>query len=426
MITRIEVKGLRALRHASVALESFQVLVGPNASGKSTFFDAFSLVRDLLLAGVEDAVRGNVRLGIPMRAADPRDLTWKREGGPVEIAITARVPKDGRGDNGDRLVRYELALSTDDAVSLLAENLWLIGAETQDQAQAVAPPQRELFPQTPTEPLPDVVWPANKKSPKGWRKVVSKTEGGNDYFRSETSKWNNQFRLGPTKSALANLPEDETRFPTATWFKRWLMEGMQVLALDAGTMRLPSPAGSPTSFLADGSNLAWVVHDLATNDANRLEAWIDHVRSSLPDLSSIRTQEKPEDRSRYLEVSYTSGFTVPSWLLSDGTLRMLALTLLAYVRAPAKLVLIEEPENGIHPRAVETVLQSLSSVYDGQVFCATHSPLVLSMLAPRQLLCFAKTETGSVDIVRGIDHPQLKNWQAAVHLGDLFAAGVLG
>ena len=55
-------------------------------------------------------------------------------------------------------------------------------------------------------------------------------------------------------------------------------------------------------------------------------------------------------------------------------MRFLALTLLAYLPDPAGPYLIEEPENGIHPRNVETVFESLSSVYDAQVLLATHSP----------------------------------------------------
>lgn len=71
---------------------------------------------------------------------------------------------------------------------------------------------------------------------------------------------------------------------------------------------------------------------------------------------------------------YRNGLQAPSWLVSDGTLRFLALTLLAYLPDPAGPYLIEEPENGIHPRNVETVFESLSSVYDAQVLLATHSP----------------------------------------------------
>ncbi len=417
MITRIEVAGFRALRSLGVALRHFQVLVGPNASGKSTFFDVLAFVRDMLHVGPTEAVQGEPRLGIPMRARDPRDLTWQREGSSFRIALVARIPeslRQGRDPFGH--VRYELEVDVTDGVRLQAETLWLLRRLPDAQEN---PP--ELFPEL--RPLREII---TSRAPKGWRKVVSKTEGGNDYFRSERSKWNNLFRLGPTRSALANLPEDEGRFPVAIWFKKLLMEGISILALNAEAMRLPSAPSAAGFLLPDGSNLPWVVHALEEEDPGRLEDWVEHLRTALPDIRGVRTRERPEDRSRYLEVTYANGLVVPSWLLSDGTLRMMALTLIAYAPSPPSLLLVEEPENGIHPRAVETVMQSLSSVYDAQVFCATHSPLVLSVVEAKDLLCFAKTREGAVDVVSGDRHPALKRWKAALHLGDLLAMGVLG
>jgi hypothetical protein len=90
---------------------------------------------------------------------------------------------------------------------------------------------------------------SGRRAPDGWKKIVNKVaESGNDYFSSETSNWNNLFRLGPHKSALANLPEDETKFPVATWFKELLMVGIDRLALNSERMRQPSRRGRPEYF----------------------------------------------------------------------------------------------------------------------------------------------------------------------------------
>ncbi len=113
-------------------------------------------------------------------------------------------------------------------------------------------------------------------------------------------------------------------------------------------------------------------------------------------------------------------------MASDGTLRLLALTLLAYLEDFQGTYLIEEPEDGIHPRAVETMYQSLASVYRAQVLIATHSPVILSIADPSTVLCFAKTEEEATDIVRGSEHPALRDWHGETNLGVLFAAGVLG
>ena len=125
-------------------------------------------------------------------------------------------------------------------------------------------------------------------------------------------------------------------------------------------------------------------------------------------------------------IQYEGGLEIPSLMASDGTLRLMALTLPAYLDDFNGIYLIEEPENGIHPRAMESMFQSLSSVYGAQILMATHSPVVLSIAEAKDVLCFAKTPSGSTDIVNGIDHPRLKEWKQETNLGELFAAGVLG
>lgn len=125
-------------------------------------------------------------------------------------------------------------------------------------------------------------------------------------------------------------------------------------------------------------------------------------------------------------IRYASGLEAPSWVVSDGTLRLLALTSLAYLPDSRGVYLVEEPENGIHPKGVEAVYQSLGSVYDGQVLVASHSPILLGLARPDQLLCFAKDSRGATDIVRGDEHPALRDWRGEVSLGAFFACGILG
>ncbi len=419
MIRRVEALSFRSLRYVSQEMSDFHLLVGPNASGKTTFLDVIALLGDLLRDGLEMAVRS--------RSPDLVSLIWMERGDRFELAVEMEIPPEQRTQfprNGQSRARYEVAIGLDPRgeLTLLGENLWL---RPQPPGPA-APVQRSLFPRPP-DPPNTIVIPQGRKTPIGWRTVVSKRpESGNDYFLSEVTGWNNQFRLGPQKSALANLPEDEERFPVAIWAKRFLIEGVRRLVLNSEAMRRPSPPGSPTRFQLDGSNLAWVVESLRAGDREMFERWIRHVRTALPDLRTVETVVREEDRHRYLRVVYATGLKAPSWAVSDGTLRLLALTILAYLPERNRIFLIEEPENGIHPSAVETVFQSLSSTYDSQILCASHSPVVLSLATPEQVLCFARDTDGATDIVRGHEHPNLQNWQGDSDLGMLLAAGVLG
>jgi hypothetical protein len=276
-------------------------------------------------------------------------------------------------------------------------------------------------------PPESIVQAPRKHAPTGWKKVIGRgSEPERVMFFSETSKWSNPFRVPADKAALASLPEDEVLFPVATWFRRLLSEGVRRVMLSSEAMRLPSPPGRARGYLPDGSNLPWVIHILEKEHPRRLQDWVAHVREALPDIERIETREREEDRHRYLMLHFTTGLATPSWLVSDGTLRLLALTLLAYIPDLSGIYLIEEPENGIHPRAVETVYQSLSSVYGAQVLLATHSPVILSMAKPKEVLCFARSSDGATNIVSGDEHPALREWQGTLDLGTLFASGILG
>jgi len=417
MIRLIQALNYRCLRYIAQPLDRFHVLLGPNASGKTTFLDVVGLLGDL--------VSGDLEKAVGQRTADFRDLVWRKEAGKFELAIEANIPaerRNGLADTQLSVVRYEVAIGevpdTDGELGILAEKVLL-----KRDVGSPAPCQRSLFPLDPTPPT-TIITP---KTVRGAKTVVNKVLGGNDNFYDETGKgWDHAFKLGTRRSALGNLPEDESKFPVATWLKALLAEGVQRLMLNSVLMRRPSPPGQPKGFRPDGSNLPWVVQRLAAEDPDRFACWIAHVREALPDLEDVRTVERPEDRHCYLVLRYRGGLEVPSWTASDGTLRLLALTLPAYLTGLRGVYLIEEPENGIHPRAVETVFQSLSSVYGAQILLASHSPVILSVSEPPEVLCFSKTESGATDIVRGTEHPALQNWQRETSLGTLFAAGVLG
>jgi putative AbiEii toxin of type IV toxin-antitoxin system len=424
MFSRIEALKYRSLRHVDQQLESFHVLVGPNASGKSTFLDVVAFLGDLLRVGPTGAILGDQRIGLPERAPDPGQLVWMRHGDRFELAVELSIPTDRKAALASTLARcrYEIAIgrrTREGQVQIQAETLWLLPAN----GQSAAPQQRELFPDSPDPPSQIV----HTKKPAGWRRVVNKVESsGNDYFASETTPWNNFFRIGPTRSALANLPEDEAKFPVATWVRRVLLEGVQRIVLNSEAMRQPSAPGRAKTFLPDGSNLPWVVDGLRRRDRRGFLDWIKQLKIAFPDLESVAARERKEDRRKYLMLNYRNGLEAPSWLVSDGTLRLLALTLLPYAAQLGSVYLVEEPENGIHPRAVESVFESLSSVRDAQVLCATHSPIMLGLAKPEQILCFARDECGATDIVRGDAHPKLRKWRGETDLGTLFASGVLG
>jgi len=236
------------------------------------------------------------------------------------------------------------------------------------------------------------------------------------------------MRLDEDKTLIDRPPSAE--FPTGRWLRDFITRRIYHIALDSQALRLPSPAVVGRDALLAGGNgayLPWLVHDLLQERGeSAMKEWMGHVKTALPDVVSVRDFEREEDRSRFLMVQYRQGPELPSWVISDGTLRLLALTILPHIARPAGVYLIEEPENSLHPHNVETVMQSLQSVYEGQVLVATHSPLVLGLARPEDILVFARDEHKGSTITVGSEHPGLRDWKGEVNLGTLFAGGVLG
>ncbi len=418
MITFIEALNYRCLRSVSRTLDAFHILVGPNASGKSTFLDVVTFLQEVSSDGLD--------IALSKRASNPQELLYRREGKVFELAIEARIPNKIRRLTARKdldTARYETAIGFDET-----QRQFEFKSETflLKKSSTVGPQRRLQFPMLRT-PSKSLVTPKHRNR----RLVVSKVPGGNDNFYNETHKrpgsgWAPSFKLGPRRSALGNIPANETAFPVATWFRELLTNGVQHFVLNSLKIKHPSPPSRVTGFLPDGSNLPWVITRLRKTDPERCQSWIEHLKTALGDLVDIRTVERPWDKHCYMVFEYEGGLSVPSWLVSDGTLRLAALTIPAYIADIKGIFLIEEPENGIHPGAISTVYDSLSSVYSAQVLLATHSTVVLNAARPNDVLCFAKDESGSTDIVLGTEHPRLQEWHGKTSLGALLASGILG
>ena len=417
MITRIEALNYRCLHYIATDIQNFNVLSGANASGKTTFIDVLTFLAETLNEGPLKAIE--------KRANSITELFWNHSGNFFDLAVEAQIPETLIGLLPDRYThfRYEIKIGIDEEsneTGILGERGFLKNVDDDRDVQGV------LFP----EPLnsPETIY-SSKMRQRKIRNVFHKVPQKNDNFYSETMPnkgkgWLPAFKFGLLRSALQNLPDDGSRFPVATWFRNLITSEVVKLVLNSESIKQASAPGLGSDFLPDGRNMPWVLHKLKLESQYLFNEWVEHVKTALPDITSIDVLERHEDRHKYISVEYTNSLKVPSWLVSDGTLRFLALTLIAYIPDFNGVYLIEEPENGIHPKAVDALVQSLASIFDGQVILATHSPNILSRVPVENIFCFSK-RLGSTAIVNGINHPALADWQRETTFGTMFASGIL-
>ena len=110
MITLIEALNFRSLRYISQPLGPFHILVGPNASGKTTFLDVIAFINQLVSNSLDAAINDGTR--------SFSDLLWQRQGNRFELAIEAKIPDEiaQKYTNQTKqydVIRYELAIGLD-------------------------------------------------------------------------------------------------------------------------------------------------------------------------------------------------------------------------------------------------------------------------------------------------------------------------
>lgn len=388
MITRLEAHFYRCLKSVSQETCQLEILVGPNGSGKSAFLDIAAFLSTLTAENLDAA--------ISERTTNYYDLVWGRENGVLNLSIQAAIPQGKQAQVGGityDTIAYDVSVridTTTDHIGLDKEMAFLLSSNSKDTGPI------QLFGRI----------------------------GGMVHFAARNLSDTHHIAVPLLYSALANLPMPEEECKAGFWLKDFLSNGVRVVRLDGNALRAPSPPQQKRQREMTGASLPRMVAQLSDRPED-FAAWIEHVRTVVPDLETVKSKPLPAERQRYLQLRFQNGIEVPSWCVSEGTLRLLALTILPYLREPDTVYLIEEPENGIHPTAVEAVYQSLSSMYSGQVMAASHSPIFVGLAKPEELLCFSRAAEGTT-VTRGSEHPVLKDWKRDVNISDLFAAGVLG
>ena len=201
MFTRIQTRLFRCLKSVDQTLGPFRALVGPNASGKTTFLDVIGFLGDLVRN------RGDVLETVRVRSSSFEKLLWMNEGNSFQLAVEAEIPEGVRrvmAENKQRFrrVRYEVEVGLErgtNEIGLNYETLWLKEAAAEKRFV-----QRAFFP-APQEEKSSLI----SRSQKGQNAALTKKPGGNDnYYPEGRDSYTPSFKLGRRKSALANLPAD--------------------------------------------------------------------------------------------------------------------------------------------------------------------------------------------------------------------------
>jgi len=211
------------------------------------------------------------------------------------------------------------------------------------------------------------------------------------------------------------------------------VEGWQFVRLNPYLMTEPLPQKRSSEAIKlnqNGSNIAEYLHSIREQDVQAFDGIIETLKVILPfaeDLQPAITSEL--DQKVYLTMSEKNvDGKLPGWLLSTGTLRVLALLAVLRHPEPPRVVIIEEIENGLDPRTVHLLVDEMRYFVEsgkGQIIFTTHSPYLLDLLTFSQIVVVDRDESGSPQFNRPASQKELKNWAEKFSPGKLYTMGRL-
>jgi predicted ATPase len=413
MLTRLSVKGFKNLLDVQVDFGPFTCIAGANGIGKSNVFDAIEFMSYLASDTFAEAAQ-RVRGGSGQRGGDPRDLFWdgyRAQDRRVQLAAEMLVPRFVEDDLGadaeatTTFLRYELDLGYEVSagqgsvghLTLLREELRHITKgdaakhlrfEHSARAfrNAVVTGQRRGGPFLSTEQ-------------RDAGTIINVHGDGGSFGRPQPRS---ATRAGRTVLSSVTTNDNPTILAARREMQSW-----RRLALEPSALRSPDGFSAPRRLAQDGRHLAStlyrIAHDPDLNGGIYPEAIYARVAGRLSDLTGVGVDSLDVEVDEVREVftlflNERGGLRLPARALSEGTLRFLALCVLLEDPTFTGLICMEEPENGIHPANLESMLEVVQDLavdpfaepdFDNpfrQVIINTHSPGVVQLCRPEDLL----------------------------------------
>ena len=393
MLTKLEVKGFKNLVDFSLDFGPYTCIAGPNGVGKSNIFDAIQFLSLLTECTINQAALQIRNSGedtgdiadLFFRGADEGD---KRLEFAADMIVNSEVADDfGRkAKASSSFLRYEVAFryehpsaTTGYLGGLVLEREVLKPITTGEAWQHLK------FPHSKAKFRDSAVY-NNRRSKDGF--ISNREEEGQTVIVVHQDGGSGRGRPAPAKGATRTIIGTENTSTTPTILSaRQEMQNWRILALEPASMRRPDRYTQAPGIGADGAHIPATLQHFA--NVTSQEDVYETVARRLRELVPVRNLHVASDDVRQLlslVLEESPGLHLKANSISDGTLRFLALVVLAEVSNTTGLYCMEEPENGIHPAklaAMHHLLQDIAIDVDEpigpdnplrQVIVATHSP----------------------------------------------------
>ena len=368
-------------------LEPLNVLIGPNASGKSNLIEALSL-----LAVAPRDLQKPIRTG-----GGVKHWLWKGSSrlGTATMDVTVEYPK------GPQPLRYRLSFTE-------------TGSQFELRDEAVEN-------EKPTSDKKDPFFYYRYQDGHPVLNVFTEQEPGHKrHLEREDVKYDQSIlsqRRDPDSYPELTYLADQ--FERMRFYREWNFEHGE-------PPRSPGRTDLPKKSLEeDASNLALVLNDLLNRPPVKREI-LERLRTFYQSVLDVTTDITTGEVQVFFHEEGLE-HSVPATRLSDGSLRYLCLLAVLCHSDPPPVICIEEPEIGLHPDIIPKVAKLLVEASSrSQIFVTTHSDILVDALTetPESIVVCEKSE-GATQL-RRLDKSELEPWLERYRLGELWTRGDIG
>jgi predicted ATPase len=392
MITHLKVKGFKCIEEFDHDLKPFNVLIGPNDSGKSSVLDSLNILGQLVLKQFDQVFHDGYEFNnICWRGSDRRTISWD--------IVTEEKKNEER--------HYSLGVRSDGGLSAVLDS----------EKMALG---NSLIWQWDVKPVPP-------GAGIGSRGVVLNSKGVMIWERDSDGM----------KNSLLNWRISGVNDSPAQVLFTQLVGSIRKYSLDATKLAAESivPVASETPSLSEhGDGLPSVLADMKLRDYARFKQIEHALCEAVPGVREIVITPASKKQGPSPIAAYSLAFvrsdtswTIPASQSSAGLLLLTGYLTLVHSKTPPKVLLVEEPENGVHPRRLELVVKLLRSLTEGlggappiQVILTTHSPYLLDYAKADEVLMFNRDEHGAARASRLSDAPNLEERLKDQLLGEMW------
>ncbi|MGW7284781.1 AAA family ATPase [Streptomyces sp. NPDC054847] len=393
-LLQLDVENFRSLRRISLPLGDLTVLVGPNGVGKTNVLKVFDFLADMIQRDLEPA--------LALHGGFDEVAYWGGEKPPTSLRIGLKATWTTHSSL-KAPDEYELTINRRNAPS-------------QERGYTLSRQERFQFKRTQGR--------GRRITISGERATVTDTRAA----KASEKKFGIQ-RLSSGLSTLPRLSTTEGGDEVSRVADR--LSSFRVFDVAVDAARVPSRlTRSSVTLDQNARNLADFLFWLQ-RDSDVWDRLLDDARTVLPNLDYIMFDAAGKTAHDVVVLLQERGLRRPTPLAdaSYGTVRLLGLLALLYDPNPPALTCIEEIDHGLHPQALELLVERLREASSrSQFLVATHSPALVDRLHPHEFVVCERDDHGAsiIPALTAEEVEEIAEESEDLPLGELWFSGVLG